>query len=272
MNILFSIVAITYWLLSITRIFAHHLGNTDLMKASLWIERIALFLFTTSIIFYVLDMKFENGVYVVNVDSRPISLLLFTWSLNGVQLFMEISYALRFTTIFTSIVTALFLTLFPRLNIVPSLFTNDLEWLSFHRIFFLLGYSFCLVALPVVIRFLWFKHKEKSIPAEQLAETEREIWRLDRMVYRAILCALPLLTIGLLVELLITVENGPGLTYIDWQKKSESLLALATWSICGLYLHTRLFFGWQKTRLILIYLCGFGILCISHIIHTARHS
>jgi len=99
------------------------------------------------------------------------------------------------------------------------------------------------------------------------------LWSLDRMSYRMILWALPLLTAGIITEALILLEANqlPGPLEI-WHQKQETLLALTAWFLCGIYLHSRLFLGWKNLRAAGLYLAGLTLLLVGHFTHGfSRH-
>jgi ABC-type uncharacterized transport system permease subunit len=85
------------------------------------------------------------------------------------------------------------------------------------------------------------------------------------MSYRMILWALPLLTAGILIETLLLMERNqlPTLTQI-WDDRKEAFLAVATWFICGVYLHSRIFFAWKNRRSAFLYLASFLLILAGH--------
>lgn len=263
MTVLFA-TSILYWIaFALSLVQATKLGK--LYRWSAILERTALLIFTAGLVLYIYKLEVVNGqIQPRNTYDKPMSWLLFAWSLNAAHLATEIAYANRFTAIFTNLWTALALTIAPGLgSLFKDIFTNDLLWLNFHRLCFLLGYAFCLLAFPLAIRFFWVSRKLKKIELEKRSAVERDLWKIDRMAYRMILLALPLLTAGIVTETLILFETHQLPNPLElWMDRKQTLMALAAWFICGIYLHTRLFFGWKNKRACSLYLVGLIILLV----------
>lgn len=268
-NFLF-VSAISYWICSIAWILIWTKTAPQLHKIAPHIEKVSLILFTTGIVFYISKLQIVEGEIRADYYNRPVSWLLFAWSLNAAHLTTEIAYGNRVTALFANLWTALALTFSPGFGgIFKNIFTNDLRWLSFHRLCFLLGYAFCVLALPLGLRYFWESYQSKKAGEENRAYVERSLWKLDRMEYRMILWALPLLSAGIITEALLLLEANrfPGPQQI-WMEQRETLLALAAWFICGIYLHTRLFFGWKNLKSTMLYLVGLALLMAGHLSHT----
>ena len=85
------------------------------------------------------------------------------------------------------------------------------------------------------------------------------------MGYRMVLWALPLLTAGIITELLILIDSHKlPMPEQFWTQQKENVLALTAWFLCGMYLHTRLFFGWRNLRAAALYLAGLLLLVGAH--------
>lgn len=252
------------WILIWTKI------SPQLNKIAPFVEKVSLILFTIGIVLYISKMQIVDGEIRADYYNRPVSWLLFAWSLNAAHLATEIAYGNRVTALFANLWTALALSVSPGFGgIFKNVFSNDLQWLSFHRLCFLLGYAFCVLALPLGLRYFWESYQSRKAREENHAYVERSLWKLDRMEYRMILWALPLLSAGIITEALILLEANrfPGPAQI-WMERRETLLALAAWFICGIYLHTRLFFGWKNFRSTALYLIGLAFLLAGHLSHS----
>lgn len=265
-KILFVITAVCYWGCFLLRIQSSRRPASKWEKIASFGERFSLLLFTTALVFYIAGLQITDGKVLSSFYDRPVSFLLFAWAISAAHLSTEIIYGNKTTAIFSDLWTALALTISSATAAhLTGIFSSDLAWLSFHRLCFLLGYAFCILAFPLVIRFLWLMLRAQKLPAGQRAETERNLWRLDRMGYRMVLWALPLLTAGIIAEALVLVESHQLPSPVElWTMQRETFLALVTWFICGIYLHTRLFFGWRHARSAALYLIGLVLLLIGH--------
>lgn len=263
---LFIVTAALYWLCVILRALARGSESGKWDRAASLGERLSLLVFTGALVVYIANLQILDGKVHSAAYDRPVSFLFFAWAICAAHLGTEIVYGNRATALFANLWTALTLTISSATaGLLQGIFTNDLGWLSFHRLCFLVGYAFCVLALPLVARFTWLRFRAAGLPAERRAETERTLWKLDRMGYRMVLWALPLLTAGIIAEGIVLADNHalPGPAEL-WTQQRETLLALVTWFICGIYLHTRLFFGWRHTRSAALYLVGLGLVLIGH--------
>jgi hypothetical protein len=264
---LFVLSAALYWISFLGRfvLWTHFSRQIEIVSATA--EKAAMVAFTGALVLYINALQIVNGeVHSVNYD-RPVSFLLFAWAISAAQLVTEVAYGNTLTAVFANFWTAVALTLSSTATyLMKRVFNNDLEWLSFHRLCFLLGYAFCVLAFPLVLRYLRTSFRARSTPPDQLATVERELWRVDRMGYRMVLWALPLLTAGIITELLILIDSHklPTPEQLWTPQRQETLLALTAWFLCGIYLHTRLFFGWRNLRSAALYLAGLLLLVGGH--------
>lgn len=259
--------AILYWVCFLGRLYLWNKEWTPLERKISYLEKLSLLVFTSGLVFYIGKLQIVAGEVRSQHYDMPVSFLLFAWTLSASNLVTEIAYGNRWSALFSNFWNALALTLSPAAAIYfQRVFTYDLQWLSFHRLCFLLGYAFCVLALPLVLFFFFNRWREQN--EKQLAQADQ----MDRMLYRMILWALPLLTAGIIVEAILLLETNqlPSPEEI-WTQKTETLLALATWFLCGIYLHTRLFFGWKRTKSAALYLFGLGVILLGHILHSASH-
>lgn len=262
----FLMTAVLYWGCFVLRAFLRGKESGKLDRLASLGERLSLLVFTGALVVYITQLQIIDGKVHSEAYDRPVSFLLFAWAICAAHLGTEILYGNRATAVFANLWTALTLTISSATTeLFKGIFTDDLGWLSFHRLCFLVGYAFCILAFPLVFHFIWLQFRAPSLPAEKKAETERTLWKLDRMGYRMVLWALPLLTAGIIAEGLVLADNHqlPGPTEL-WTQQRETLLALVTWFICGIYLHTRLFFGWRYARSAALYLIGLGLVLIGH--------
>lgn len=263
---IFIFAALLYWISFLARFVLWTRANRRLELVASSIEKGAMLIFTAALVLYIGKLQIVNGeVHSLKYD-RPVSFLLFAWAISAAHMVTEVAYGNTMTAIFADFWTALSLTLSSAAAyFLSGIFTNDLEWLSFHRLCFLLGYAFCILAFPLVLSYLRTSLRLRAAAPEQQASMERELWKVDRMGYRMVLWALPLLTAGIITEVLLMLEINrlPSPEQI-WTRQSESLLALTAWFLCGIYLHTRLFFGWRNFRSAALYLVGLLVLLGGH--------
>jgi hypothetical protein len=264
---LFVLSAALYWISFLSRfILWTRVSRRAEILASAG-EKTAMLAFTGALVLYINALQIVNGeVHSANYD-RPVSFLLFAWAVAAAHLVTEVAYGNTMTAIFADFWTALSLTISSAAAYyMKRVFTNDLEWLSFHRLCFLLGYAFCVLAFPMVLRYFRGSIRMRTVKAELAAGMERDLWKTDRMGYRMVLWALPLLTAGIITELLLLIDSHKLPTPEQlWTQRPESLLALTAWFLCGIYLHTRLFFGWKNLRSAGLYLAGLLVLVGGHL-------
>jgi ABC-type transport system involved in cytochrome c biogenesis permease subunit len=274
-KILLLTTAVIYWFCFAFRAYLWGKEISALDRKVSHLEKAALLIFTAGLVLYIGKLQVIAGeVRSTNYD-MPVSFMLFAWCISAANLATEIAYNNRWSAIFSNLWTGLALTISPSAAVsFEGLFTYDLEWLNFHRLCFLLGYAFCALAFPLVLFFCLTSWRRRSGPESKREQTDQVLWSLDRMTYRMILWALPLLTAGIITEALILLEANqlPSPDQI-WTDKTETLLALAAWFLCGIYLHTRLFFGWRNLRAAGLYLAGLTLILIGHFSYgLARHS
>lgn len=261
--------ALLYWVCFAARAYLWNKDWTRANRRVSMLEKCALLLFTAGLVAYIGKLQVIDGQVRSDFYDMPVSFLLFAWAVSAANLISEITYGNRWSAPFADFWTGLSLTLSPAAAVYfHSLFTYDLQWLSFHRMFFLLGYASCLLALPIVLLVCYHSWQLKREASAQRKETELRIAALDRMAYRMILWALPLLTAGIMIEALVLLEANqlPSPEEI-WTDKQETLLALVAWMVCGLSLHARLFLGWKNLRVAWLYLAGLFLLVFLHLTH-----
>ncbi|HEY8279002.1 MAG TPA: cytochrome c biogenesis protein CcsA [Bdellovibrionota bacterium] len=266
---LFILSAALYWISFLLRFFLWTRQTQRMELAASFAEKTAMLAFTGALVLYISALQIVSGEVHSVLYDRPVSFLLFAWAVSAAQMVTEVAYGNHMTALFANFWTALSLTVSSAAAyFLRNVFNSDLEWLSFHRLCFLLGYAFCVLALPLVLRYFQLSFKVRQSDPEHVARVERELWKLDRMGYRMVLWALPLLTAGIITELLLMIEAHrlPSPEQL-WTEQQESLLALMAWFLCGIYLHTRLFFGWRNLRSAVLYLAGLVLLLGGHFSH-----
>ncbi|RZA06069.1 MAG: hypothetical protein EOP11_11270 [Proteobacteria bacterium] len=262
------IAAVIYWACFVGRVYLWDRELTSVETKLAYLEKAALLVFTAGLVFYIGRLQIIDGhVHSENYD-RPVSFLLFAWALSAANLVTEIFYANRATAVYANFWCGLTLSVSASTAAgFRLIFTDDLDWLSFHRLCFLLGYAFCVLAGPLALRYFWYRFRARGLKGEAKAHSMRARSFFDRMTYRMVLWALPLLTAGIITEALVLLEKNrlPSPAMI-WNDKTETLLALAAWFLCGLFLHTRLFFGWRNFKSATLYVVGMAALLGAHIV------
>lgn len=266
--------AAIYWVCFALRAYLWNKDFTPLTRLVSQAEKGALLLFTAGLVLYISQLYVVAGQLHSDNYDMPVSFLLFAWAISAANIATEIAYNNRWSALFANFWTGFALTISPAAAIhFQQVFTYDLQWLSFHRLCFLLGYAFCVLAFPLVLFFCLTSWRTKRLPQSERGRNNAVLWDLDRMAYRMILWALPLLTAGIITEALFLLEANrlPGPEEL-WTGKQETLLALAAWFLCGIYLHTRLFYGWRNLRSAGLYLAGLSLLLLGHFTHGfSRH-
>jgi hypothetical protein len=262
----FLLTAVLYWACFALRIFLWRREHSKLALYANALERCALLAFTAALVLYIGKLEVADGQVHSDQYDRPVSYLLLAWSISAAHLCTEIVYGNKVTAFFADAWSALSLTIFPLgAQVLNYLFTNDLQWLSFHRLCFLLGYAFCILGFPLVTIHLAKTYQVRKLPAGERDRARRELRNIDRMSYRMVLWALPLLTAGMITEGLLLLEANQLPSPAElWTDRRETLLALTAWFLCGIFLHTRLFFGWRNFRSAALYLAGSALLLIGH--------
>ena len=269
---LFWTTSFLYWVLVLARI-AHGFRDSFKWERNLALfDRMCLLVFTGTMVVYIRSLEVFGTEIVSPHYDRPVSWLLFAWSIHAANLTSEVFYGNRESGLFANLWTALVLSFSPAPGgLLRSLFSSDFHWLGFHRLFFLLGYAFCLLALPLVILYFVKNFRFRITPEDQKASLERSLWKIDRDAYVLILLALPLLTMGIIFEALHLFENKSFPTPEEiWSNQLDVLLALATWFICGIYLHSRMFFGWKYAKAGFLYLAGFFLMLFGHFLNSTH--
>lgn len=85
--------------------------------------------------------------------------------------------------------------------------------------------------------------------------------RLDRLGYRAVAVAFPLMTVMLVLGS-VWAERAWG-RYWNWDPKETA--ALVTWLIYGAYLHARVAHGWRGNRAAWLLVLGFGAVVFTYL-------
>jgi ABC-type uncharacterized transport system permease subunit len=263
----FLLIAALYWIAAISRLATSGKVNSRWDRTCSIFEKLSFTFFTLGILYYLWQLQIPGSTSQDQATDHPISWLLFAWSVSAANLVSELVYSNQFTAFFANLWVAVSLSFLPhsRSEGFNALFNNDVQWLSLYRLSFLLGYAFCMLALPLTIMYFWKTLRNRSLSSERKKENERALWRIDRMSYRMILLALPLLTLGIIIEALVLFEHHqlPDFAQI-WNERKEVFLAIATWFICGIFLHSRIFFAWKNKRSALLYLGGLVVILVAH--------
>jgi Cytochrome C assembly protein len=271
---IFVLTAALFWISFLARFVLWTRPNRRLETTASGIEKFAVLAFTTALVLYIERLQVVNGEVQSSVYDRPVSFLLFAWAVAAAHLITEVAYDNKLTAIFADFWAAFTLTISSSAaKQLKGIFSNDLEWLGFHRICFLLGYGFCVLAFPLMLRYFQIAFSHKGATEEAETARLRELSRLDRMCYRMVLWALPALSAGIIAEGIVLLDLRRLLSPVQlWTQQQENLLALTAWFLCGLYLHMRLFFGWRHLRSAGLYLGGLFLLVATHLSQIYAHA
>jgi cytochrome c-type biogenesis protein CcsB len=123
------------------------------------------------------------------------------------------------------------------------------------------SYAIFAAAFTVGIIFLWQEQKMKSKHLNDLSYQLPSLLALDTLIFKLILVALPLLTIGILLGA-IWAHQAWG-RYWSWDP-SETW-AFVTWLVYDAYLLVRIGIGWSGRKTAYLSLAGFALVMFTYV-------
>ncbi len=101
----------------------------------------------------------------------------------------------------------------------------------------------------------------KSKKPSELSYRLPSLEELDRLIYRIIMLAFPVLTLGIML--------GARWAYDAWGRywgwDAKETWAFITWLVYLIYLHMRLVVGWGGRRTAYLSLAGFGVILFTYV-------
>ncbi|MBI4396988.1 MAG: c-type cytochrome biogenesis protein CcsB [Elusimicrobia bacterium] len=134
-------------------------------------------------------------------------------------------------------------------------------WMAIHVPVMFFSYSAFANAFGIGIAYLIQERQIKSKKPTELSYRLPSLEELDRLIYRIIVIAFPVLTLGIML--------GARWAYDAWGRywgwDAKETWALITWFIYLIYLHMRLVMGWRGRRTAYLSLAGFAVVIFTYV-------
>ena len=200
--------------------------------------------------------SYQMGIGRIPVTNLYESLVFFAWSINLAYLVVERKYGTRAFGVF--IMPIAFFTMMFAVSrdsaigpLVPAL---QSYWLHAHVITCFLGYAAFAVSAGAAVMYLIKSHDGRKGGKQGVAQRMPSDKVLDDLVYRAIICGFPLLTVGIITG--AAWANFAWGSYWSWDPKET--WSLIVWILYAVYLHARITRGWHGERAALLSIVGFA--------------
>lgn len=133
-------------------------------------------------------------------------------------------------------------------------------WMAIHVPVMFVSYAAFANAFAIGLAYLIQERQIKSHNPSRIALRLPSLDDLDRLIYRTIAWAFPLLTLGILL--------GARWAYDAWGRywgwDAKETWALITWLVYAIYLHMRLVKGWRGRKTAYLSLAGFGVVLFTY--------
>ena len=191
------------------------------------------------------------------------SLLVFSWTLAAVFLFLLWRFPIRVLGALAAPLAALMVSgglILPTGKGTVSPLLKSF-WVYVH-----LGFSFLGIAALSLASLggLFYLVQERQIKGKKFGFFYRRLpslEQLDALNYRCLTMGFPLLTAGIIIGSLYAQYTLGSFFSFD----PKEILTLIAWMIYAVLLHERLTVGWRGRRAALLALCGFGVLIITFV-------
>jgi cytochrome c-type biogenesis protein CcsB len=134
-------------------------------------------------------------------------------------------------------------------------------WMAIHVPVMFLSYSCFAVAFGVGLAYLVQERQIKSKKPSGVAYRLPPLEDLDRLIYKIIALAFPVLTLGVML--------GARWAYDAWGRywgwDAKETWAFITWLVYAVYLHMRLVAGWRGRKTAYMSLAGFGVVMFTYV-------
>jgi cytochrome c-type biogenesis protein CcsB len=134
-------------------------------------------------------------------------------------------------------------------------------WMAIHVPVMFVSYSAFANAFGIGLAYLVQERQIKSKKPTELSYRLPPLDDLDRLIYRIIFMAFPLLTLGIML--------GARWAYDAWGRywgwDAKETWALITWFVYLIYLHMRLVVGWRGRRTAYLSLVGFCVVIFTYV-------
>jgi ABC-type transport system involved in cytochrome c biogenesis permease subunit len=193
----------------------------------------------------VLSLSFYLGIRW-HVASRPPfsnmfeSLVLFSWAIAAVSIFIDIKYKNRLIAAWTVLMSLLAIGYASLLDkeIAPLLPALKSNWLTIHVLTCFIGYAALTVSFVSSAVLLCKRREDKA---------------LDTISYKMVAFGFLFLTLGIITG--AVWANSAWGTYWSWDPKET--WSLITWIIYAIYLHVRFRKGWKGKAAAWVSIIGF---------------
>lgn len=134
-------------------------------------------------------------------------------------------------------------------------------WMAIHVPVMFLSYAAFAVAFGVGLAYLVQEYQIKSKKPSEMSYRLPPLEDLDRLIYRIIAVAFPILTLGVML--------GARWAYDAWGRywgwDAKETWAFITWLIYAVYLHMRLVAGWRGRKTAYMSLIGFAVVMFTYV-------
>lgn len=134
-------------------------------------------------------------------------------------------------------------------------------WMAIHVPIMFTSYSILSIAFAVALAYLIEERQMKRKNPTAISFQLPSLDQLDHMMYKLIVTAFPLLTLGIFL--------GGVWAYTAWGRfwgwDPKETWALITWFIYVIYLHMRLFRGWRGRKVAYVSIVGFASILFTFI-------
>ncbi len=134
-------------------------------------------------------------------------------------------------------------------------------WMAIHVPVMFLSYGAFANAFGIGLAYLIQERQIKSKKPTELAYRLPSLEELDRLIYRIIFTAFPVLTLGVML--------GARWAYDAWGRywgwDAKETWALITWFVYLIYLHMRLVVGWRGRRTAYLSVAGFAVVLFTYV-------
>jgi cytochrome c-type biogenesis protein CcsB len=143
-------------------------------------------------------------------------------------------------------------------NLPPAL---QSYWMAIHVPVMFIAYAALGNAFGIGLAYLLQERQMKSRKPSHLVFRLPPLDELDNLIYRVIMAAFPILTLGILL--------GARWAYDAWGRywgwDAKETWAFITWLIYLVYLHMRLYMGWRGRKTAYLSLIGFGVVIFTYV-------
>jgi len=134
-------------------------------------------------------------------------------------------------------------------------------WMAIHIPMIFVSYAAFGIAFGIGLAYLLEEHQIKSKKPSHLGFRLPPLDVMDHLIFKIIMFAFPVLTIGLLL--------GAGWAHQAWDKSkgldAKVAWSLITWLVYLIYLHFRLLAGWRGRKTTYLSLVGFAVIIFTFI-------